>query len=329
VRDPIGFYRGLDARRVGGRGRSAHPAPRAQNRLRRAVATTVLSPDPGVFWARRARATRGAARECGRSLGPQHESPRVRPRGGLDDREPGGGRARRRPAGRLARRAAEAGARAYPFRRWHEGRWERRVVRDAACVLVTSPVWRDSWWIATPRGGQDPGAHERLPGGGGRERAGAGLRRVRRRCGIGRTGAAARRPVHRLAGDAARRAPARPTAPWDRSHRIGAGHVRLLGSLTAADVAAVDGLARRMPPPAGTSGSRGGSRERRRSPPPTRRPAAPSLRDAPTVPSKLFEYLPTRRPILAVTPRGSAVWQLSKASTTSSGPIRTRQTRST
>lgn len=313
VADPIRFYRDtVDSVTA------APLAPRRANRLRRAIATTVLSPDPGVVWARRAaRHPDVLANVAGASWVLSSSPPEcshlcswqlARATGArlVADLRDGWLDDPLKPA--LLR---------YRVRRWHEGGWERRVVRDAAQVLVTSPVWRDML-VA-----RYPGAASKVvvltngypPG-------------------VGAASTVAQ-PEPTVAADAAPLRPGDPERPLVLLHAgrfttsratqtvealllpllagIAAsgrrGTVRLLGDLAPVDLAAVE----RLRPQFAAVGWAIEWVDRV-----PRAAALEALERAdgllllsatpPTIPSKLFEYLPARRPVLAVTPRGSAVW---------------------
>lgn len=137
VRDPMGLYR--DASRTG-----VHPLARKPNKLRRNLSYWLFNPDPGVVWASKAarhpsvlEAAAGAdfilsssppesahvgAWKLSRRLGLPHI---VDMRDGWMDE----------PLKPLLRTSA--------FRRWQEGRLEARILHDAGAIQVTSDVWQE------------------------------------------------------------------------------------------------------------------------------------------------------------------------------------------
>lgn len=137
VRDPIGLYR--DASLTG-----VQPAARKPNKLRRALSYWMFNPDPGVIWAHIAAchpsvlgAATGAdfiisssppesvhvgAWKLSRSLCLPHI---VDMRDGWLD-EP-----------------LKPQLRTSAFRRWQEGRLEERILREASAIQVTSEVWKE------------------------------------------------------------------------------------------------------------------------------------------------------------------------------------------
>jgi len=137
VRDPMGLYR--DASSTG-----VPPQPRNPNKLRRALAYWLFNPDPGVVWANAAalhpvvlEAASGAAFilssnppesahvgawKLARSLNLPHI---VDMRDGWLD-EP-----------------LKPSLRTSAFRQWREGRLESRILRNAVAVQVTSDLWQE------------------------------------------------------------------------------------------------------------------------------------------------------------------------------------------
>ena len=141
VADRLGLYRDV----APGASIAAAPAPaRKPNRLRRFVAYAVFNPDPGVVWARDVVRDAGV-RDCARAA-----------RFVLSSSPPESSHV---ASWRLARASdvplvidmrdgwldepLKPLLRASSLQRWREGRMERRILRDAATILVTSSVWRD------------------------------------------------------------------------------------------------------------------------------------------------------------------------------------------
>ena len=309
VADPIRFYR--DQPPAGAP--SGPPAPaRRENRFRRSVATTLLSPDPGIAWAHRA-ATHPTVREHARGA-----------RWVLSSSPP---ESSHLCAWQLARGAGarlvadlrdgwlddplKPALRRYRLRRWHEGRWERRVVRDAACVFVTSAVWRDMLVARYPAAASRTVVltNGYPPGVDGGDVAARG-----RAAGAARTAGRPLELLHagRFTTSRATQTVGRLLEPLLAGVRRGSyrGRVRLLGDLGPDDKAAVEALR----PAYAAAGWTVEHADRV-----ARDEALAALDGAdgllllsatpPTIPSKLFEYLPARRPVFAVTPAAGAVWQ--------------------
>ena len=137
VRDPMGLYR--DASPTG-----VQPPMRKPNKLRRAFSYWLFNPDPSVVWAHAAarhpavlEAASGAAFILSSSppesahvgawkLSQRLSLPHIVDMrdGWLDE-----------PLKPMLRTSA--------FRRWREGRLEARILRDAGAIQVTSDVWQD------------------------------------------------------------------------------------------------------------------------------------------------------------------------------------------
>lgn len=137
VRDPLGLHRDISP------GSANHVSPRKPNKLRRALAYWVFTPDPTIVWARAAarhpmvvQAAQGAAFILSSSppesahvgawlLSRQTGIPHIVDMrdGWLDE---------------ALRPLLHTSA----LRRWREGRLEARILRDAKSIQVTSDVWK-------------------------------------------------------------------------------------------------------------------------------------------------------------------------------------------
>jgi hypothetical protein len=136
IRDPFGLYPGPSP--------SAGPPARQPNRLRRSLSYLIFNPDPTIVWARRA-AVHPSVLKFGRgaswviSSSPPESAHVAAARtashlgaallvdmrdGWLDE-----------PLKPLLHSSA--------MRRWREGRLERRMLDQARCVMVTSAVWKE------------------------------------------------------------------------------------------------------------------------------------------------------------------------------------------
>lgn len=136
LRDPLGLYR--DKRRDS---TSSHRKP---NRFRRKLAYWIFNPDPSVAWARRAsRHPSVLDHAAGASFVLSSSPPESAHVGGnrlakalgiphLVDLRDGWLDEPSRPMLRTSR-----------FRRWREGRLEASVLRSASRIFVTSDTWRD------------------------------------------------------------------------------------------------------------------------------------------------------------------------------------------
>jgi hypothetical protein len=295
VRDPFGFYTDRVPQEP------IVPA-RKPSWLRRQVALAIFNPDPTVVWARRAARhpavlAHGQGAELVLASSPP-ESVHV---------------AAMRLADRLgASLVADLrdgwldeptrAAVAWGWRRWFEARLEVGVLRRAGLVLVTSERWKELLVDRLPEvaakievltNGYPPMAAPSVSA------APAGpLTLVH----AGRFSGS--RPTQRVG---ALLQPLRLVGPGAAN-----GRIRLMGALEPEDLDEVEAWAPRL-------AAVGWALEAE---PPVGRvhllrelAAADGLlllavSGAP-IPSKLFEYLPSNRPILAVTPKGSAVWALS------------------
>ena len=300
VRDPLGLY--PDA--------GEQPTPvasaRRPSKLRRAAAMLLFVPDPSVVWARRAArdprvltAARSAVAVLGSSppesthLASSRIAAAVGARlivdlrdGWLDE-----------PLRRELR---------YRWRRLLEGRIERRIVAQADQVFVTSDAWKR---LLT---GRYPSAAERT----------TVLTNGYPPAAYPRRSPAlndeARRPMlllhaGRFSGSSAgRRAGQLLAILYPELPSAGPGGVvRLIGGLSADDAAEIE----HWSAPFGAKGW-----QIQAMPPVPRAEILQQMVDADglllfspshaAIPSKLFEYLPAARPVLAVTERGSAVWEI-------------------
>lgn len=299
VRDPLGLYR--PASDVG-----TGTAGRRPNSVRRAIAYRVFCPDPSIVWAYRAashpqvrRYAEGAslvvsssppesahigASKLARALGVGHL---VDMRDGWLD-EP-------------LRSLIESSE----LRRWREARLESRVLRQAAAIIVTSEVWKDLLCGRLPS--VAAGVHvvtntypphevaRRTEGPRGRE---GGLLLLH----AGRFGASRSTQDLTLLLD--------PLLAAAAVSNVEAA-VQLIGELTLDEAASVESYGSRFA--AENWRIRVGARM-------PRRQLLAALAEASgllllcasmaAVPSKLYEYIVTGRPILAVTPKGSATWRI-------------------
>lgn len=300
VRDPLGLYHD-----------PAEQAPRTPvrrpSRLRRLAAYLLFNPDPTVVWAKRA-ARHPAVLEHGRDVdwvlsSSPPESAHVAASllamrlgtdlivdlrdGWLDE-----------PLKPLLQRSR--------IQRWREGRLESRVLRQAKHIFVTSIVWRSLLERRLPftlgkttvlTNGYPPGWGATIQQGG-RRSASDGLTLLH----AGRfSGSSNARTINLL------------LEPILKGARYGnvKGKAILLGRLEPEDLAEVDYWKPQME-------AAGWSLEWHA--PIPRLEMLKRLSEADgllllsashaAIPSKLFEYLPTGRPILALTPRDSAVWTL-------------------
>jgi hypothetical protein len=301
IRDPLGIYRDAPA------GESA--SPRKPNHLRRAVALRFFNPDPKIVWALRAsrhanvlkhavgasfilssnppESAHVGARRLAERLGVAHI---VDMRDGWLDE----------PLRPLLRASA--------LRRWREGRLERAVLDNAAAVFVSSDVWKQLLIGRMPTVAQKtavltncyPMAAEIL----GRppEEASPGKLRL----------------IHagRFTGSDPRRSAGLLLAPLAEGivKTAAEGTIRLVGELSDAERYSVDDFVPQLARHGWDVDCVGVQ------------PREALLRDLQQahglllltvthaqIPGKLFEYIPTRRPLLVVAERGSATWQLCRS----------------
>ena len=304
VRDHLGLYRSVAPASADA---VVAPAPRKPNRIRREIARALLVPDPSIAWALRA-ARHDLVRRLDREIAwvissSPPESSHVAAH--LISRRSGAKHAVDLRDGWLdepLRREVRSGP-----RRLLEARLERRVARQASRLFVTSGRWRE---LLTAR---IPDVAERV------EVLTNGYPADVEQLVAARGGRPADRPVHLLY--AGRLSGSRDAQSLDtllqplygelREARRREGRVTLLGDLAPADRLEVDRWAPRLH----TVGW-----ELRTEPAVPRSELFARLRRADgllllaasgaAIPSKIFEYLPTRLPILAVTPRQGAVWRL-------------------
>ncbi len=303
IRDPIGFFSDPPP------GRRAALPPRTTNRLRRTVAYLLMVPDPLVAWARRA-AKHPLALEAGRSASmvlasSPPESVHVA----------GAGLARRLQApfvmdlrdGWLDEPVIPL-LNTLALQRLRHRRLEARLLRQAEGVLVTSEAW---WRLLA----------ERLPWVADKVSV---VTNCYPKVMDASTGEQRRRPDDPLTllyagkffGSRAERRVEDLFRPLLDGIEAGAGprgRVLVVGNLLAEERAAVAAWRPRL-------AAWGWELELR---PPVDRAAILELIRAAdgllllssstaSLPAKLFEYLPSGRPILAVAPRGSAVWEATR-----------------
>lgn len=296
VRDPIGFYRDAPA--------GSGPPIRRGSAIRRAVAVTVLSPDPGVVWARYVARHPGVLAAAAGARWVLSSSPpesahlaawKLARRLGatlVADMRDGWLDEPNRPTLRYS-----------PLHVWYEGRWERRVLFEARATFVTSPVWRD---LLVRRVPASAGSVIVLPNG--YPRAMPNPARVPRAPAAGLYLLHSGRFTTSRGSQAVERLLRPLLAGIARS--ASRGTVRLLGDLAPRDHAAVAHATAAF----AARGWQLGCTERV-----GREAALVQLQEADgllllavsraAIPSKLFEYLAAERPVLAVTGAGSAVWQ--------------------
>jgi glycosyltransferase involved in cell wall biosynthesis len=299
VRDPIGLYRDPDGPRapVWRRGRS---------RLRRLATLALFSPDATIPWARQVIdhplvLAHGSGAEWVVASSPP-ESVHV-------------------AAAALARRLKakllvdlrdgwldepnKPFLRLLPLRRWHEGRLEARSLGQADRVLVTSEGWRRQLVRRRPEVGPKVHvltngypAHD-LPRGGERPAATSGVLELLY------TG--------QFTYSRSTQRPRLMLEPLWLAGRPGGrqGNIELVGNLSPEDLAEVDAWRARLADVGWRVGVHG---------PVQRNEALGRMRRADgllllsasdaAIPSKTFEYLPSGRPILTVTNKGGALWEL-------------------
>ena len=303
VRDPMGLYR--DASPTG-----IEPSARKPNKLRRALSYWLFNPDPSVVWARvvaRHPSVLEAAAEAAfilsssppesahvgawklsRRLGLPHI---VDMRDGWLDE----------PLKPLLRTSA--------FKRWQEARLEARILRDASAIQVTSDVWQELLCKRLPElinkvtvltNGYPPPSTPSLGW------------TVSARNDAGRV------LVHagRFLGSRLTQSPSLLLQPLLETvkRQAGGGTIKLIGSLTAEELEIIEPFAA----PFTELGWRiecPGSMPRHELL--QLLPQANGLlllsASRAAIPSKLFEYIPTGRPILVVTEKDSATWRICAA----------------
>lgn len=300
VRDPLGLYDGQTEK-------SSPASARRPSRLRRLAAYLVFNPDPTVVWAKRAARHRSVL-EHGRGVdwvlsSSPPESAHV-------------------AASLLAKRLGAAlivdmrdGWLDEPLKpllqksrvqRWREGWLEARILRQAKHIFVTSTVWRS---LLESRLALTRGKTTVLTNGyplGWDAAAGAGSRRST-------GGEIVLLHAGRLSGSSNARTANLLLEPILRGARLGKtqGKVVLLGRLEPGDLAGINYWKPQL--------EAAGWAIELHAPIP-RAEMFKRLTEADgllllsashaAIPSKLFEYLPAGRPILALTPRDSAVWSL-------------------
>jgi hypothetical protein len=295
VADPFGFYGDVAA------GGTFEMKPRRPNRLRRMLGYWIFNPDPTVVWAKRAAAhplVRAEAAGAGMVLSSSPpESVHV-------------------GAALLARRLGAEFCmdmrdgwldeplrpvlRDFRIRQWQEARLERRLLEQAKAVFVSSDVWRELLTARVPRvrgrvqvlTNAYPEGDLPSPSRQGRQDGDLVLLHA------GRFSASrsSQRPEILLT----------PLLDALQGSDSG-GRIVLLGYLESADVDAIGRLSARL------EGTRWTIETRAHLPRAEMLEMVVnadgllllSMSDA-AVPSKLYEYIPARRPLLAVTPRNSA-----------------------
>jgi hypothetical protein len=299
VRDPIGLYR--DASPTG-----IQPPARKPNKTRRALSYWLFNPDPGVTWAYVAachpsvlKASSGAAFiisssppesvhvgawKISRKLGLPHI---VDMRDGWLDE----------PLRPILRTSA--------FRRWQEGRLETQILNDATAILVTSDVWQELLCNRLPKLANKVTV---LPNG--------------YPLSLPKIVAAKNKPndaglvlVHagRFSGSDTRRTPDLILQPLLAcvNQKASQGTIKLIGSLSDDELAVIE----QFVAPFAEHGWRiecPGCLLRQELL--ELLPQADGLlllsASFAAIPSKLFEYIPTGRPILVATEQGSATWRI-------------------
>ena len=300
VRDPLGLYPDAEP------GAAVAVSSRRPSPMRRALAHALFNPDPSVLWSRR------AARDPA-VLGASANADVVLSSSPPESAHIGAMLLASRVGAALAVDLRDGWLddpnRSVLRHRWRqrlEGRLERRVLRQAAAVFVTSDVWRDQLvsrvgftadrtTVLTngypPAELQPTIPAERPPGPPVLLHAG----RVTSSRGAQRCG--------------------QLLAVLEQGLRSssGGGVVRFVGALEGGELTEIQEWAPRL-------GAHGWGLEARPAVP--RAELLASLQSASgllllatsaaAIPSKLFEYLPARRPILAATRPGSAVWRLTE-----------------
>lgn len=299
VRDPMGLYRDVSSTGV-------QPPARKSNKLRRALSYWLFNPDPGVVWAWVAarhplvlEAAKGAAFILSSSppesahVGAWKLSRRLRiplvvdmRDGWLDE-----------PLKPLLRSSA--------MRRWQESRLEARILRDASAIQVTSDAWQEllckrlpelSNKVAVLTNGYPLSMQKMVRTD--RERHDMGLVLIH---------------AGRFLGSRLTQSPDLLLQPLLEGIQRNAsqGTIQLIGSLAAEELKIIE----RFVVPFADRGWRiacPGSLARHDLL--QLLPQADGLlllsASYAAIPSKLFEYIPTGRPILVVTERGSATWRI-------------------
>lgn len=299
VRDPVGLYR--DDSPSGDL-----PLARKPNKLRRALSYWLFNPDIGIVWAHTAaghpsvlKAAIGSdfilssnppesahvgAWKLSRKLGLPHI---VDMRDGWLDE----------PLKPMLRSSA--------FRRWQEGRLEARILREASAIQVTSDVWQDMLCKRLPEliskvvvltNGYPPSVPQVMR----EEKKRKNTRPVLVHAG-------------RFLGSMRTRSPALLLQPLLDSikHKPSQGTVKLIGLLSAEELKIIE----RFEVPFANQGWHiecPGSLPRQELL--KLLPQADGLlllsETFAAIPCKLFEYIPTGRPILVVTDQNSATWQV-------------------
>jgi len=295
VRDPFGFYpdRAPD-----------HTAPhtRKASRIRRAVATTLFTPDPTVIWARRmARHPTVLAHADGAELVLASSPP--------ESVQVGAARlADRLGAGFLADLRdgwldePNRPVLAWRWRRWLEARLEARILQRAGAILVTSNRWKELLIARLPALGEKTIVLTN----------GYPLTRIPEPPSSSTRGMVTLLHAGRFSGSrrtqtvGAMLEPLRHVSPGG-----GGGRIRLLGTLEQEDYRELESWAPRL---AATGWTMQTEPAVARHEMLRELAAADGLlllaNSEAVIPSKLFEYLTAKRPVLAVTPRTGAVWAL-------------------
>ena len=300
VRDPLRLYREAGA--------AAPENRRKPNSLRRRISYQIFNPDPTIVWARKlARDTELLRRLDGTTHIIASNPPESVHVG----------------AAVLARRLGAAYVmdmrdgwldeplrsllQTSPLRRWRESRLERRCVAVAQAIVVTSETWKRLLVHRYP--GVEPKVHVITNAYPARSSYAMGQQI--------RAASAGLRLIYagRFYGSDPRRSPKVLLDPLVGAlhRRISAGEILLPGDHGALDLDEIDGIGQQLPI--------GWSIEARE--PMPRSDLLRLLADASgllmltasqsQIPAKLFEYLPTGRPILAVAPADSEVVRFCRA----------------
>jgi len=303
VRDPLGLHSDSE---TGTPQDYGFVPTRRPNSIRRWVAYLLLNPDPTVIWARTA-ARHPAVLELGQkaswilSSSPPETAHiasfllarRLKAELIVDMRD-----------GWLDE-PLRPRIESVPFQRWREGRWEARILADAKKILVTSPVWKRLLEERLPRTlGKVTMLTNMYP-------VEAGEPVLRRK--PNETGQLKLIYAGRFSGSRTTRKADRLLKPLLTGLRSNPSHgeVKFLGDLTREDLAQIDEYRAQFEEVGWSLAC---------SPSVHRGELATQLAKADglllltvgraTIPLKFYDYLPARRPILAISPRGSAVSQV-------------------
>lgn len=299
VHDPLGLYRdaGIDGKQ---------PVARKPNQLRRSLSYWLFNPDPTVVWARLAakhpmvmQALKGADFILSSSppesshLGAWKLSQRLKiPHivdmrdGWLDE-----------PLKPLLRSSV--------LRRWQEGRMEARILRDAAVIQVTSDVWQELLCQRLPELSAKVkvltnGYPQHMP------------EKVEAKSSVAKD---ALLLIHagRFLGSRLTQRPELLLQPLLEaiSRQSSSGVIQLLGQLSAEELAIIDRFKSPFAARGWTIDCPGNLPRQELL---QRLPQADGLlllsASYAAIPSKLFEYIPTGKPMFVVTEKNSATWRI-------------------